>query len=256
MTARLALAVLVALAAPAAAQPAATPADPAAALAGAADALAAGEHERAADLAAGVAARPDATRPDRAEAHRLLGLARFFLGDTAGAEEAFVAYLKLDLDGRLDPAVTPPEAVTFFEDVRARHGAELRTLRPRQKRYALLNLIPPGGQLQNREPAKAWAIGGLEVALLGAHLSSYFVLRSWCQREDFTCASGGTDVPDRARTLRTVNYLSGAALVAVYVYGVVDGFRGFRRRGREARAPIVGVTPAEGGVVVGATLRF
>src|SRR5438874_7564024 len=60
---------------------------------------------------------------DVAEAHRLAGLAAFFQHRSADAETHFLAYLRLDLDARLDPALVPPEAVTFFDAVRARHAA-------------------------------------------------------------------------------------------------------------------------------------
>jgi hypothetical protein len=224
------------------------------ALAAAAEALAAGDHRRARALAE--TARAQATGADLAEAHRLLGLAWFFLGDLARAEAELLAYLRLDLDGRLDPALVPPEAVTFFEDVRARHGAELRARRPRPRRYALLNLVPPGGQIQNREPTKAWVIGGLEAALAATHVTSYVLLRSWCRREDFTCRTGDVDVPTRARRMRTVNYLAGAALIGVYAYGVVDGFRGDRRRGGRPRAAVLDGVPVDGGGVIRLQMSF
>src|SRR5438270_10051108 len=87
----------------------------------------AGDWQRVAALVEPVLAGAP-SNADLAEAHRLAGLAAFFAQNTAGAEQHFLAYLKLDLDGRLDPALVPPEAVTFFEDVRARHAAELRAL--------------------------------------------------------------------------------------------------------------------------------
>jgi hypothetical protein len=248
-----ALAVVATLAATAAAQPGGA----AGSLADAEDAIAAGDYDRAIELAGSVVSAEAAAKADFAEAHRLLGLAHYFRGDTVTAEAEFLAYLKLDLDGRLDPAVVPPEAVAFFEDVRARHAAELRKLRPRQRRYALLNLLPPGGQIQNKQYTKAWVVGGLEVALAATHLTTFFVLRGWCDNPDNTCVSGGTDIPDKARKWRTVNYLSGAALIGVYLYGVIDGFHGFKRAGRERAQPIVTAAPLDGGgVVVGTSLSF
>lgn len=225
-------------------------------IAGAQDAIAAGDHDRAIELAESVIAAEGVARADLAEAHRLLGLAHYFRGNTIIAEEEFLAYLRLELDGRLDPALVPPEAIAFFEDVRARHAAELNKLRPRQRRYRLLNLVPPGGQIQNKQYTKAWVIGGAELALAATHLTTYFVLRSWCHRDDNTCSSGGTDIPDRARKVRTVNYLSGAALIGVYLYGVIDGFRGASRARRERAQPIVTAAPLDGGLAIGASLSF
>jgi hypothetical protein len=252
----LALVLVATLAATAAAQPGDT-ADSAELLSAAENSIAAGEYDRAIELAGSVVSAEAAAKADFAEAHRLLGLAHYFRGDTATAEAEFLAYLKLDLDGRLDPAVVPPEAVAFFEDVRARHAVELRKLRPRQRRFMWLNLLPPGGQIQNRQYTKAWVLGGVEVALAATHLTTFFVLRSWCDNPDNTCVDGGTDIPDKARKWRTVNYLSGAALIGVYVYGVIDGFRGFRRTSRERAQPVVTATPVEGGgIVVGTSLSF
>ncbi|MCA9678505.1 MAG: hypothetical protein KC464_25995, partial [Myxococcales bacterium] len=222
-------------------------------LADARDALAAGDYDRVVALVTPI---DGPTPADRAEARRLLGLARFFLGDYPAAEAAFLDYLALDLDGRLDPALVPPEAVTFFEDVRSRHAAELAARRPRQRRYWILNLVPVAGQIQNGERGKALALGGVELGLAATNLTTFLVLRSWCSREGFTCESSHGDVPDTARKLRTVNYLSGAALVGVYLYGVWDGVRGYRRHRRERALPIVTAVPMKGGVVVGATLSF
>ncbi len=171
-------------------------------------------------------------RTDLAEAHRLAGLAAYFANRRAEAEAHFVAYLKLDLDGPLDPALVPPEAVSFFETVRANHAAELRALRPPPKRYAVLNLLPPFGQFQNGERAKGYVIGGLLVALAATNVTSYLVLRSWCSSSDLTC-----DTPSNhthaAMSLRAANIMSGVGLVATYLYGVYDGVVGYRRRSHE-----------------------
>src|SRR6185436_13728464 len=95
-------------------------------------------------------------RADLAEARRLRGLAAFFAGNLAGSEIELVAWLSIDLDARLDPSVTPPEAMNFFESVRARHAAELRGLRPKPHRVGALNLLPPWGQFQNGDRTKGW----------------------------------------------------------------------------------------------------
>jgi hypothetical protein len=227
----------------AAAQSAAAPvaaASPASALEGANRALAAGDHDGAIALLAPLDLRLLAV-PDRAEAHRIRGLAAFFLGRHADAERELVAYLKLDLDARLDPATAPPEAVTFFEDVRARHSAELRALRPpaRPRRWAGAVLLPPYGQFQNGDRTKGWVIAGTGLALVGVNLGTYITLRSWCDEGTGTCGSH----TDEARRMRTVNLVAGAGLAAVYVYGVIDGMVGYRQASR-AR---LDVTPTEGG---------
>src|SRR6185369_13705468 len=57
-------------------------------------------------------------RADLAEAHRLEGMVMFFAHHEGDAETHFVAYLKLDLDGHLDPALYPPEVVGYFDEIR------------------------------------------------------------------------------------------------------------------------------------------
>ena len=112
----------------------------------AATALDNGEYQRAVDLAARVVISASSssgdetglTRQDRAEAWRVYGLALFFLDRHDDAEAAFLQYLKLDVEARLDPALVPPEAVVFFEEVASKHAAELRKYRPQTQNQALL----------------------------------------------------------------------------------------------------------------------
>lgn len=218
--------VLLAIASTAAAQPGPTTRDPAAILRAADAEGAAGDWARAGALVATLDLahlRAD----DLAEARRLRGLAAFFAGDLAKADQELYAWLQLDLDARLDPAVTPPEAIGFFESVRARHAADLRARRPRSHPTSALNLLPPWGQFQNGDRTKGWIIAGAGAALLTADLGSYALLRHWCSADDLTCDAGG-DRATSARTLRTTNLIAGGALVALYVYGVVDGYWNYR----------------------------
>lgn len=185
---------------------------------------------------------------DLAEAHRLAGIAAFFQQRSAVAESHFLAYLRHDLDGRLDPALYPPEVVAFFNDVASRHAAELRALRTRPKRSWFLTLIPPVGQLQNGERTKAYVIGGVLGALLIANLATYAALRSWCDHTDGRAGGGltcddGADHRRSAAKLRPINIASGIGFLAIYAFGVYDGVQGYRRRSREqAVAPFVAVS--------------
>ncbi len=187
-----------------------------------------------------------------AEAHRLAGLASYFQQRLPSAEAHFVEYLKLELDARLDPAVYPPDAVTFFQDVQVRHAAELRARRPKQKRYWLLNLIPPGGQIQNGERTKAIVIGSAIGVFALANVSSFLLLTSWCKS---TSGDGGNSVTcdenkDRssaASQLKVINIVSAVGLTVTYLYGVYDGVSGYRRRS-ERRPYLI---PTTSGAVVG-----
>lgn len=190
---------------------------------------------------------------DLAEAHRLAGLAAFFQGQRAVAEAHFVDYFKLEHDSRFDPALYPPEILQFVEQIKSKHP-ELRPRPTRQKRYWWLNLVPPGGQIQNGERGKAYLVGGLLGAFAVANITSYMVLRSWCtpvsgsNGDSVTCDKpGSADHSRSASSLRTLNILSGVGLIATYLYGVLDGTRGYRRQ-RQLEPFLM---PAPNGGVVG-----
>lgn len=175
---------------------------------------------------------------DLAEAHRLSGLAAFFQQRTGAAEGHFLAYLRIDLDGRLDPALYPPEVIAFFNDVTSRHSAELRALRNRPGRSWYLTLVPPFGQFQNGERVKGYVVGGVLGTLLAVNLTTYALLRSWCEHTQGTTGGGLScnDPSDHSRAaarIRPYNIASGIAAIAVYVYGVYDGIQGYRQHSRE-----------------------
>jgi hypothetical protein len=218
-----------------------------------------GAYQRAADLVAPLVGASPGSRPggesgpaldrsDQAEAWRIHGLALFFLGRYGAAEVSFFEYLKLDVDGRLDPALVPPEAIVFFEDVRARNAAELRKYRPapRRKRSWALNLLPPAGQFQNRDHTKGWLIAGTGTVLLATNVSSFLILRDWCNPVTGTCTSDGEPRTEQARALRTVNLISGALFFGLLTYGVVDGFVHYRHDDSLS----IGLSPGQDGVSV------
>jgi len=227
------------------------PTDPTVALAQANAAATAGDWDAVERLVSPFLPGADLGKGDQAELHRLAGLTAYFQGRRDDAERELLAYLRLDLDARLDPAVVPPEAVTFFEDVRARHGAELRALRPHRRRLFVLNFLPPVGQFQNGEPVKGWVFGGALFALVATHVTSYFVLKSWCGDEHRLCEPGGTNKARSARTLQAVNVATGIGAIALYAYAVVDGIRHYRKRSAMLR-----LEPTNGGGVMLLSGRF
>jgi hypothetical protein len=179
--------------------------------------------------------------PDLAEAHRLAGIAAFFAHRTADAEQHVLTYLRIDLEGRLDPALYPPDVVAFFNDIASRHAAELRALHAPSRRSWLYTLLPPFGQFQNGDRIKGYVLGSVLGALLITNLTTYAYLREWCDHTDgsaggaLTCSEGpgGKDGTRAAQKLQPINMASGIAFWVVYAYSVYDGIRGYRRISRE-----------------------
>jgi hypothetical protein len=214
----------------------------------------AGDWPRVAEIIGPVLQHPP-TRADLGEAHRLAGLAAYFAQRADDAETHFLAYLRIDLDGRLDAALYPPDVVAFFNEVASRHAAELRALRPRPKeRSWWLTLIPPLGQLQNGDRTTAYILGGALGSALAVNLTTYSLLRSWCSHPSgpaggsLICNVGGEHRPQAAK-VRPYNIASGIAVIALYAYGVFDGVRGYRRRSRESAIAPFAALSLGGGVV-------
>lgn len=223
----------------------------------------AGDWPRLAQLVEPLFQRPLASA-DLGEAHRLSGIAAFFQQRRDLAERHFVAYLRIDLEGRLDPALYPPDVVAFCNDVASRHAAELRALRARSQRSRLMTLVPPFGQFQNGERTKGYVIGGVLGAFLIVNLGTYAYLRSRCEHTEgegggaLTCGDspdGSKSATGTARRLRPYNIASGVGAILTYAYGVYDGVKGYRRRSREhALQPFV--TTSRDGAVLGVSGSF
>lgn len=183
-----------------------------------------------------IALRVQLPSAELAEAHRLAGLAAYFTGDREGAEQHFLDYLRLDLDGQLDPALYPPDAIVFFTDVKTKYADELRARRPKPqpKRYAILSVVPVVAQLQNGDRTKALVLGAAITAFAGTNIGTFAVLKSWCSA-DHTCDSS-SDHTSAAGKVRAVNIISGVGLILTLGYGVYDGVTGYRRDTRERAA--------------------
>ena len=157
---------------------------------------------------------------ERTEAIRTYGIACVLTGRRVAAEGAFVLLLRADPRTELDPTLVRPEAVQFFEGVRARWRAELVTAyrKNRGKRYTILDFLPPAGQFQNHQRAKGYAIGAAELALLATNITTGVLLNDW---------QGSThEFPnhkDAARAMIPINIASFAAFFTVIAYGIVDG---------------------------------
>lgn len=238
-------------------QPGATTSDR---LRGANTAALAGDWQRVADFVGPLLQQP-LERADLSEAHRLAGLAAFFRQRSNEAENHFLAYLRIEIDARLDPALYPPEVVAFFNDVASRHIAELRALRSQPKRRSwVLTLIPPFGQFQNGDRVKGYVIGGALGGFLIVNVTSYAYLRTWCHHasgtagDSWICNNGGDHRPEAAK-LRPYNIASGIGAILTYAYGVYDAVQGYRQRSRE-HAILPFTTSSRLSTIVGVTGTF
>ncbi len=176
-------------------------------------------------------------KADRLEALRVYGIACALTGRQTAAEGAFLLLLREEPSTRLDPALVRPEAVAFFDQVRARHRAELLTAYRKNRRphYWALDLIPLAGQLQNRQWKKAIVFGAIEVALLATNLTTGALLGNY--EGDTHSFSGHTNAFE---PLRDVNWISFGLLLGTTAGGLVDAFvvgakRAERDRQTEAR---------------------
>lgn len=170
-------------------------------------------------------------KADRLEALRVYGIACTLTNRRTAAEGAFLLLLREEPSTRLDPALVRPEAVAFFDEVRARHRDDLlaayRQTRPRY--YWILDVVPVAGQFQNRQWRKGVVFGAIELGLLATTIVTGALLQSW-QKDDHTF-TGHTGAYD---PLRYTNNIAFGLLLAVTAGGIVDAFVvGSQRHKRE-----------------------
>ena len=189
---------------------------------------------------------------DRIQALRAYGVALFLLGRRGGAEAAFLLLLREDPAARLDPALVPPEAIAFLDDVRARHQAVIQRAVKAKRPSGWLNLLPPLGQFQNGHRGKAWLILSMEVTFLAIDITTYWVARSM-PRADGTVPPGSEG---RFNAIKTLNIVSFCLLAGSVVYGVVDGFYYHGAREKAAAGLVVLPSPMPGGAGVSVASRF
>ena len=138
-----------------------------------------------------------------AQAHRMLGVAQLFQGDSDAAAQEFRKLLQLQPDYRFDPLLDPPQVIDLFNGVLRAHEAEVATLEAKQQEAALarqrdreeceklragptviekrfgrnsflLNFVPLGaGQFQNGHRRKGWAFLAVEASLAAASVAAF-----------------------------------------------------------------------------------
>lgn len=135
------------------------------------------------------------------QAHRMLGVAELFQGDSDAAAQEFRKLLQLQPDYRFDPLLDPPQVIDLFNGVLRAHEAEVENLEAKQreavrarqrdreqceklragptvieKRFGrnsfLLNFVPFGaGQFQNGHRRKGWAFLAVQTSLAAASVA-------------------------------------------------------------------------------------
>jgi hypothetical protein len=168
-----------------------------------------------------------ATPEQQTQAFRLLGIGLYLTNRPLGAEAAFAELLRKDPRARLDPTTTRPELVAFFESLRRQH-----LVKERSTRKMIWNFIPPGGQFQNGDDTKGWIILGAGL-LSGATCATTYILH-----ETWALPADQSKHGDAATTMKTVNIVSGTVVIAIYLYGVVDGLVGYSRPLDDSRPPV------------------
>jgi len=94
-----------------------------------------GDYEHAAEtLAELVLPGRLAKEQDLVDAHRMLGIAFYQVGKKGEARREFMALLYLAPDTRLDPFLTPPPVVEFFDEIRASIADKLAAVREQKER--------------------------------------------------------------------------------------------------------------------------
>ncbi len=224
-------------------------------------------------------------RADRLEGLRLYGICLYLTGRKMAAAQVFRSLIDQAPQTRLDPRIVQPEVVAAFERIRLprlrrlqdqarrlRDAKKERARRRLARRWAILNMIPAAGQFQNGHWRKGLVVLSLELTMVVANLTSYYLLRSDSLRQaDGTFVQKDADgnvVHDRrtlAKVLMGINYASLGVLVSTLLYGVIDGFYfHFRQTRRLQRVierpgpPTVSLLPlvAPGGGGLSLTLKF
>jgi tetratricopeptide (TPR) repeat protein len=180
---------------------------------------------------------------DIVSARKYLGAAYYFTQKKDEAADEFRKLIILKPDFKLDPFNFPPPLVLFFDGIKAGLSDRLEKPKPPEekkdvvketvriidrrieKRSLYVNFIPFGApQFQNGQRTKGWILFGMETALLGANVLSYWVARSYADERGYVAAES-----DRAsaNTWATIQMTSLAVFGGAVVYGIIDGLANF-----------------------------
>lgn len=199
-----------------------------------------------------------------ADALEWLGLSRYYLGEEAKAKTIFERLILIDPDRSLNPITAPPDVVAVYDTLKAELRAEIERLRKEAERRRAeeeartriklvinhrrnskwVTLVPFGvGQFQNKD--NAWGGFFLGTELVAVSLSTIFYFAA----QDLRAADGfferGEDVT-LARNLRTAQFVSGGAALALMVGGAIHAAYTFRPEA-EVKRKVIKPTLSPGG---------
>lgn len=201
------------------------------------------------------------------------GISLFITGDRPGAEKSFWQVLLLDPEFRPDPLFTLPAIIAAFDAVRSDHAEQLRNVPrvtrrttdtprdslgvplrndPTQRNFIdVISPVLPFGyaQYKNHQPAKAWAIGLTEGALVVTITGTYVSFQTLRKPGDHF----HPDEVNVARLDKTINNAAYLLLLAELVYGAIDGVY-YNGTAPKRATPQLGPGPGTAGVSI--NLRF
>lgn len=183
---------------------------------------------------------------DLVEAHRMLGISLFLLDQKSEARREFMALLYLDPDSKLDPFLTPPAVVEFFntiydgledklQEVRVRKERD-QQLRRQERKVLVLErtvrvhpwgetLVPFGyPQFRRGEMGRATIFLGSQALALATMAGSALWAGLLIE------PAGSIRLQDVAtyRTLRVVNWSAGGLTLALWAAGVAEAILAHR----------------------------
>ncbi|MFH1809619.1 MAG: hypothetical protein ABIJ09_12800 [Pseudomonadota bacterium] len=231
-----------------------------------------GDYTAAADMLAELVLPGRLTaEEDLVEAHRMLGISYALTERRAEARRAFMALLYLAPDTRLDPFLTPPAVVEFFDAVAAEIGDKLDEVRAKRAQdRAREATIPTVTVVERTVRQRPWFTAlvplgypqfergdwGWGLWFLGAQGLGLLAVATTSVASLALVTSGELPAQDKPvyDALRVGNWLSAGALLAAYAGGVLESVLSYqpetleRERVREVprdRVPALSVPAAK-----------
>jgi len=187
-----------------------------------------------------------ASQADLVDAHVMLGVCYFHLGQRDEAKAEFETVLSLEPDKTLDALIYDAGAIRLFDETRAEIHDRLEREKERRKlaeqaeairRYLetqrlyevhpfYINFLPFGaGQFQNRQNLKGYLFAGGELAMLGTSLGVWLYLT----RQYGLVGKVPLEEALQARRYQQIEFASGVAFWALYGLSIFDALRHYTR---------------------------